>query len=163
MIQTLFLGKQEYGRLSKVGALPPTLWSLRSEIAGALDQVVQDARARGATPAQVADALMEAGFTGKADAWSGDWPVAGAEPPQRPGLESAGLWFEGSVEGPARTLGRALLREAARTASRHLDGVSADDRRVIDYGLVTELGFPAYLGGPLALAEYLGARVDALA
>ena len=163
MIQTLFLGKQDYGRLSKSGTLPPKLSDLRADIAGSLHRGVQQARAQGETAVEVAEALRLAGFTGKAEAWSSDRPISKSAPAPRPGRESAGLWFESPVEEPSLKLGRALLYEAARTAGPHLAELSVEDRRVIDYALVTELGFPAYLGGPLALADYLGDRVNALA
>lgn len=163
MIQTLFLGKQDYGRLAKSASLPSRFPTLYAEVAATLDGVVQAARAQGATPERVAQALREAGFTGQADTWHGERLDPVPAPASRPGRESAGLWFESEATDPVRALGRALLLAVARTAAPHLVDVSAEDRRVIDYGLVKELGFPAYLGGPLALADYLGDRVDALA
>jgi 3-hydroxyacyl-CoA dehydrogenase/enoyl-CoA hydratase/3-hydroxybutyryl-CoA epimerase len=158
MIQTLFLGKQEHGRRAKAGDLPAALPRVRECVAGALAGAVRQARADAASDDDVADALREAGFTAPTQAWA-DAP---SHTPPRvadvQGQESAGLWFEGPLQAPRQRLGQALLCAAAQAASPHLADVPAADRRVIDYALVSELGFPAYLGGPLALAAYLGER-----
>ena len=53
-------------------------------------------------------------------------------------------------------IGAELLGAGALAASLHADELSEDDRRVIDYVIVKDLGFPSYLGGPFALLDYLG-------
>jgi hypothetical protein len=159
MIQTLFLGKQDHGRATKAGTLPADLARLRAEVAGALAEVVRQEQARGLTPDDVAAAVREAGFTQPVEAWAGaPTPARRGEVPHPSGQESAALWFERPVERARARLGQALLRAAAVAARPHLAALSAADRRIIDYALVLELGVPAYVGGPLALADYLGDR-----
>jgi 3-hydroxyacyl-CoA dehydrogenase/enoyl-CoA hydratase/3-hydroxybutyryl-CoA epimerase len=158
MIQTLFLGRQDHTRLSKAGELPKDLPTMRAHVAKALADIVQKAKGDGASVEEIADALGEAGFTRTAESWAGALPQcsSSASTFARPG--SPGLWFEYADQSPRRGLGRALLHACAAAASPLLAGVSVADRRVIDYALVTELGIPAYVGGPLALAAYLSDR-----
>jgi 3-hydroxyacyl-CoA dehydrogenase/enoyl-CoA hydratase/3-hydroxybutyryl-CoA epimerase len=163
MIQTLFLGRQEHARLTKTGALPEALSELRSKIAGALAGVVRRAMEGGMSADEISDALQEAGFTLPFKSWSGASAPAPSPAPGLTGQESAGLWFENGPDGPRQRLGQALLCAAADTAAPYLADLPQGDRRVIDYALVTELGVPAYVGGPLALAAYLGDRALGLA
>jgi 3-hydroxyacyl-CoA dehydrogenase/enoyl-CoA hydratase/3-hydroxybutyryl-CoA epimerase len=163
MIQTLFLGKQEYGRLAKSNTLPPALADVRADVAGALAEVARRARADGLGDDDVAGALKLAGFTQPLSVWA-DCPAP--QPYTRPcvaGRESAGLWFEAPGEGVQVQLGRALLGAVAEAALPHLAQIAAAEQRVIDYALVSELGIPAYVGGPLALADYLGGRMFEMA
>lgn len=44
----------------------------------------------------------------------------------------------------------AIRDEAAETVARLGQGLAADEQRVADYAVVTQLGYPAYLGGPFA-------------
>jgi 3-hydroxyacyl-CoA dehydrogenase/enoyl-CoA hydratase/3-hydroxybutyryl-CoA epimerase len=166
MIQTLFLGKQDHARLAKTGALPPALPALRVEVAQALAQTLRQAHDAGTPPEQIARALRAAGFTRPPEVWSEAATSAGPPPTTAafaPGQESAGLWFEGPPADDSLRLGRRLLLAAAGAAAALLADIPAADRRVIDYALVTELGVPAYVGGPLALADYLGGRTLELA
>ena len=79
-----------------------------------------------------------------------------------PGLESADLWFEHPSEAEQKA-GARLLVAAAAAAARHASTTSETDQRVIDYALVTDPGFPGYLGGPSALLRYLGSeRIERL-
>jgi len=71
------------------------------------------------------------------------------------GGESAGLWFEGALTDPVQALAARLLARSAAAVSPYAERLAADDQRVIDYALVSTLGFPAYLGGPFALQRYL--------
>jgi hypothetical protein len=158
MIQTLFLGKQDHARLAKSNDLPSALPELLAEIGGALADVVRRAKEGGASTEDIAGALEEAGFTGSADGWSGAPPRSRRPVPNVSGQESAGLWLERPVEGTRKRLGQALLRAAAQAALPRLKDFSSEEQRAIDYALVVGLGFPAYLGGPLALARYLGNR-----
>jgi 3-hydroxyacyl-CoA dehydrogenase/enoyl-CoA hydratase/3-hydroxybutyryl-CoA epimerase len=163
MIQTLFLGKQDHARRSKVGDLPMELPALRAQVSSALAAVVREAKADGASDEEIAAGLREAGFTRPAETWANAKSQSPRPVPSAMGQETAGLWFEYRAKNPRQRLGRSLLRVAAEMALPHLAGVPAEDRRVIDYVLVTELGFPAYVGGPLALAAYLGDRMSDLA
>ena len=44
----------------------------------------------------------------------------------------------------------AIRAEAAETVARWGQRLAADEQRIADYAVVTELGYPAYLGGPFA-------------
>jgi 3-hydroxyacyl-CoA dehydrogenase/enoyl-CoA hydratase/3-hydroxybutyryl-CoA epimerase len=159
MIQTLFLGKQDHGRLAKAGALPEQIPVLRAAVAGALAHVARAAAAQGASAVEIAQALREAGFTRPAAVWA-DAPPNAPPPAVGRGGESADLWFEAAVEDPRARLGQALLCATAEAALPHLAEIAPAARRIIDYALVEDLGLPAYAGGPLALAEYLGERAS---
>jgi hypothetical protein len=45
------------------------------------------------------------------------------------------------------------LATIAQEAGRLIDGLSPQERWMADYVLVTQAGFPGYLGGPFAFFE----------
>jgi 3-hydroxyacyl-CoA dehydrogenase/enoyl-CoA hydratase/3-hydroxybutyryl-CoA epimerase len=157
MIQTLFLGRVEYDRRKKSGTLPSQLDVIKQDVIAALaakalqvnwQELDKAARAAGFTK-PFADQLKASGKTPVVRGSGNDARV------ERPGLESAGLWFE-RPKTEAEKIGAGLLGAGALAASVHADELSEGDRRVVDYAIVKDLGFPTYLGGPFALLNYLG-------
>jgi 3-hydroxyacyl-CoA dehydrogenase/enoyl-CoA hydratase/3-hydroxybutyryl-CoA epimerase len=158
MIQTMFLGKQDHARLTKAATLPAALGPIRDAVSAGLARAVSQAISTGADRDEIARAARAAGFKATPEAWRGGTPAAPTSS-SRPGRESAELWFEGAPVDDQQRLGKALLLAAATAAQPYLGDISEAERRMIDFDLVTALGFPAYLGGPLALADYLGNRI----
>ena len=120
MIRTQFLAKTEHDRLRRREALPAFV-----------GEAVAAARA---AIARVDDptALAAAGFGG------GDVPV-------RPRTR-VGYWLDTPDGASARhAIGRIDAAIAPFGAGR-----SEAERRLIDYAVVSAIGYPAYLGGPLA-------------
>ncbi len=58
----------------------------------------------------------------------------------------AGYWLEGEAGRPAR----AALARIDATIRASAPGISAAERRLADYAIVSQAGYPAYLGGPFA-------------
>ena len=125
MIQTMFLGRVDYERLERKGALPMVAQAavalVRSEIEKA---------------AHHAPALAAAGFAGLAKA-------APLRERQQPGY-----WLEGDDEAARAALG--VLQRIYDAALPLAAGESDKALRVADYAAVTQAGYPAYLGGPFA-------------
>ena len=150
MIQTLFLGRVEYEKRKKAGTLPVQLDTVKRNVAAAL--AVKAAQMNRPDIEAIARA---AGFS-KPFAKNASAETPAARPGCRAeGFESAGLWFE-RPNSESERIGAELLGAGALAASVHADELSEDDRRVVDYAIVKDLGFPSYLGGPFALLDYLG-------
>jgi 3-hydroxyacyl-CoA dehydrogenase/enoyl-CoA hydratase/3-hydroxybutyryl-CoA epimerase len=126
MIQTMFLGKTDYDRAARKDAVPPRV----REAVAALGAKIGAAMAE-------EPALADAGF--------GAWPGA---PLQR--RASAGYWLETGSDEAAAAKRRVDALGAA--AAAYLAILSPAEQRMADYALVTQHGFPAYLGGPLAVS-----------
>lgn len=120
MIASLFLAKTEYERLARRGNLPPFLDPIIAAVRGALDR-------------EDAAVLAKAGF-----------PGAGAAPVRD--RAGPGYWLDGADGADA---GRALARVGEAVAPA-LAALGPDERRLADYAVVRETGYPAYLGGPSA-------------
>lgn len=132
MIATLFLAKTEYDRLARKGALPG--W-----VAGAIEA----ARAAFAAVANE-PSLAAAGFPG-------GWPK-----PLRP-RTAGGYWLdEGTADASAA---RAALDRIGAAVTPFAAGRTEPERRLIDYAVVQTIGYPAYLGGPLAFAAHRSASL----
>ena len=123
MIQTLFLAKTDYDRLLRKDAIPAFIAPL---VAGA----------RAAAAAEDPAILAAAGFPGAEDG------------PARTHI-APGYWIDGK-EGAAATAALARIVAAVSPLATSLTG---DERRLADYAIVREVGFPGYLGGPLTLGE----------
>jgi 3-hydroxyacyl-CoA dehydrogenase/enoyl-CoA hydratase/3-hydroxybutyryl-CoA epimerase len=123
MIQTQFLARTDHDRMRRKDALPDFI-----------GEAVDVARAALATIGDTG-ALAAAGFGGASD-------------PKRDRTRD-GYWVD-TAEGAA-----------ARAAIAHIDAAVAPigagrthaERRLIDYAVVAAIGYPAYLGGPLASAR----------
>ena len=49
-----------------------------------------------------------------------------------------------------------LLEPVMRLAPQLASGLTSEERRLADYAIHKRTGFPAYLGGPFALAAHYG-------
>jgi len=156
MIQVLFLGKLDHDRRAKAGALPEVLPGVAAAVASALSDVGRRARAEGVGESEIIGAWRDAGFTrplGERAAVEHTPPRGGAA---GSGRESAGLWFEHPPYTPREALAAAFVIAGAKAAIPYLKVLDEADRRIIDYAVTTNLGFPTYLGGPFTLLDYLG-------
>lgn len=121
MIQTLFLGKMDYERARKKDSVPTAVAAAVETLKGVI-----------AAHAGSAD-LAPLGFG------------SGAAPVQE--RVSFGYWMD-RADAPAAT--RAQFDAIVAQAGPLAEGLTAQERRMADYALVSEAGFPAYLGGPFA-------------
>lgn len=119
MIQTLFLARTEHDRLRRKGMLP-----------GFVGDAVNAARDALAAIDDV-DALAAAGFGGRSA-------------PRRDRTR-AGYW----IDTPEGATARAAVAGIDAAVAPFGAGRSSSERRLIDYAVVTAIGYPAYLGGPL--------------
>jgi 3-hydroxyacyl-CoA dehydrogenase / enoyl-CoA hydratase / 3-hydroxybutyryl-CoA epimerase len=151
MIQTLFLAKQDYDKRRRAGDLPAFL----DIIVSCADRALADEVARHSV-ADVVEALRYAGFTK---------PPAGVKPelektsihtPQTSrGLSGEGMWFE-APQTPTELVAAKLLAAVANGVNALAASFSDSDRRLADYIVVRDLGFPAYAGGPFAVLKQVG-------
>lgn len=148
MIQTLFLGKLDHDRAAKKGALPAE--------AEALVEAVRRAVAA-AFVSTDDEGLAVAGFTGGRAPFEDAMPGDAAPVVSGPRPEAAGLWFERGDLSAGEQSAAAFLTRAAQAAAPWV-ALDQETARLADYACVKALGFPAYLGGPIALARYLGLR-----
>jgi 3-hydroxyacyl-CoA dehydrogenase/enoyl-CoA hydratase/3-hydroxybutyryl-CoA epimerase len=129
MIQTLFLGKTDYERLSRKGQIPGFV----AEVIAAARSSVEEANIG-------ADALAAVGFTGT------DLPRPA--PVRQHTLP--GYWVTGDDSDPRRTRAQALLKRISEAVAPWCANRSREELRIADYAVVRELGYPGYLGGPFA-------------
>ena len=134
MIRTMFIAKTDYERRMRTGDMPeavsralrelPALWQGR--------------------PAHIGAALAAAGFK-----------IEGiAHPAPDSAFTGTGYWHTSPPESTAKRLVREVLEDITTAAARLLPGLGADGERLADYGMVSEAGFPAYLGGPFCLLSH---------
>jgi 3-hydroxyacyl-CoA dehydrogenase/enoyl-CoA hydratase/3-hydroxybutyryl-CoA epimerase len=132
MIRTLFLGRLDHDRLKKKGMNPKI-----SEAVAAVSSALGTSCERGK---ELSDAFARAGFR--------------VERPRH-------VEFDGRITGAVywhddepRTWGKELLRarlaDAEAAAAGWRSQLDESERRAADYVLVTQEGFPAYLGGLFA-------------
>lgn len=128
MIQTMFLGKLDYERARAKGAISPAL-------AAGIERLKAGISARATGSAALAAAGFRNGLSSPAPVQS---------------RVAAGYWLDSADRqaGDARAAVAAIAAEAGAIA----DHLSQEERRMADYALVVEAGFPAYLGGPFAQA-----------
>ena len=149
MIQTLFLGKQDWDKKAD-----DALKAEANAMAAAGAAAVLAALA-GLSVAEGDAALAFAGFT--ADRARLAELAAGNMAPMAPAAEpSAGLptgplmWFE-APQGTAQQNAARLILAAAQGAIAGRDTPDPLAARMLDYGCATALGFPVYAGGPRAV------------
>lgn len=128
MIQTQFLARTEYERLARKAGLPDWVTgAVQSSTAAFAD--VDDLEAAGA-----------AGFGGAA--------AYTAPLRTRTGL---GYWVDG--DDPLAERARVVLAKIGTAVVPFGTQRTPAERRLIDYAITRAIGYPAYLGGPLAFAE----------
>ncbi|MCK1522855.1 MULTISPECIES: enoyl-CoA hydratase-related protein [unclassified Bradyrhizobium] len=132
MIRTLFLGRLDYERLKKKGMNPQI-----TEAVAAISKVLGAHSERGK---ELSDAFARAGFRG--------------EQPRRADFDGriadAVYWHDDEPRTWGKDLLRARLADAEAAAADWRTRLDETERRAADYVLVTQAGFPAYLGGLFA-------------
>ena len=132
MIRTLFLGRLDYERLKKKGMNP-----LIAEAVAAISNVLGAHSERGK---ELSDAFARAGFR--------------VEQPRRADFDGriadAVYWHDDEPRTWGKDLLRARLVDAEAAALGWRTQLDEAERRAADYVLVTQAGFPAYLGGLFA-------------
>jgi hypothetical protein len=76
---------------------------------------------------------------------------------ERPGpvqeVVGQGYWIDGGDDDPRRAVAREILAPLVGLAKQHAAGLTDAEKRCVDFAVVSQAGFPAYLGGPIAFAE----------
>lgn len=129
MIQTMFLGKQDYERAVRKQAIPDGVALAIAELTPIIARQVTSVPELAMAGLHVANAPRPA-------------PVR-----QRAGKA---LWIDG--EGQEHAAAREGLAPILSRAADLAPVLSKEEMRMVDYALVTQAGFPAYLGGPFARA-----------
>jgi 3-hydroxyacyl-CoA dehydrogenase/enoyl-CoA hydratase/3-hydroxybutyryl-CoA epimerase len=135
MIQTMFLGKTDYDRLSRKGEMP----GYATGIVAAVRSIVEQAGIG-------TDALAAVGFT--------TTDAVGVAPLRHHALP--GYWVDGKDDDRGdrrRTDALALLTRIGEAVAPLGAQHTPEQLRIADYAVVRELGYPAYLGGPFAFAR----------
>jgi 3-hydroxyacyl-CoA dehydrogenase/enoyl-CoA hydratase/3-hydroxybutyryl-CoA epimerase len=127
MIRTMFVAKAEYERQMKSGALPV-------HVARTVAALLPLWRAGG-------EALASAGFT------------PGHAMPDA-AFDGLGYWFDSEPITAAKRAVRVLLADITRAARALAAELTPAEQRIADYAMVTQAGFPAYLGGPFCLLAH---------
>ncbi|MFG1244348.1 enoyl-CoA hydratase-related protein [Xanthobacter versatilis] len=145
MIRSLFVGRVEFEKRQRTDALPQLLPLVLTAVRDALETAEAAARGRGANEAQISEAKAFAGFT----------PSSTPSAPASPRAAAEGFWFEAPGLGGELARAAEILKAAALATRPYLTLVDGEAERIIDYAAITQLGFPAYTGGPLSLARRL--------
>lgn len=129
MISTLFLGKTEFERLNRQNKTPAFV-----------EEVVAAVRAILGRASDAAEALAAAGF------------VNAARSRAAPARDRAapGYWIDSAAEDPRRGRALAVLDCIAEAVAPWAAGRTPVELQIADYAVVSQTGYPAYLGGPFA-------------
>ena len=150
MIQTLFLAKQDYDKRRKAYDLPAFL----DNIGRSANKALAGEIARHSV-ADVVEALRFAGFTKLPAGVEADLNKASKHAAKTSrNLSREGMWFE-APQTPTELVAAKLLAAVTKGVSAVGASLSASDRRLADYIVVRDLGFPAYAGGPFAVLTQL--------
>lgn len=129
MIRTLFLGRLDHERLKKKGMNPKI-----AEAVAAVSSALGEHSERGK---ELCDAFARAGFR-----------IDQLREADFDGRTTGALyWHDDEPRTWGKELLRARLAEADAVAATWRSQLDEPERRAADYLLVTEKGFPAYLGG----------------
>ncbi|MCK1480779.1 enoyl-CoA hydratase/isomerase family protein [Bradyrhizobium sp. 197] len=132
MIRALFLGRLDYERLKKKGMNP--------QITEAVAEISKVLGAHSERGKELSDAFARAGFR--------------VEQPRRADFDGritdAVYWHDDEPRTWGKDLLRARLADAEAAAAGWRTQLDEAERRAADYVLVTQAGFPAYLGGLFA-------------
>jgi hypothetical protein len=151
MIQTLFLAKQDYDKRRKAGVLPTFL----DNIVSCADMALADEVARHSVE-DVVEALRFAGFTKPPAGLEADWKKSSIHRLKTSSsLSREGMWFE-APQTPTELIAAKLLAAIANGVNAPAASFSDSDRRLADFIVVRDLGFPAYAGGPFAVLKHVG-------
>jgi 3-hydroxyacyl-CoA dehydrogenase/enoyl-CoA hydratase/3-hydroxybutyryl-CoA epimerase len=132
MIRTLFLGRLDYERLTKEG-INPKIMEAVTAVSNALGVHSEHGE-------ELSEAFARAGFrVNHPHRANFDGRVAGAV-----------YWHDGEPRTWGKDLLRARLTDAEAAAVPWRSQLDESERRAADYVLVTQEGFPAYLGGLFA-------------
>ena len=132
MIRTLFLGRLDHERLKKKGMNP--------KVVEAVTAIARAVGAQSDSDQELSEAFARAGFRldgGRKAIFDG--AIAGTA-----------YWFDDEPKTRGKELLRARLADAEAAAARWRPAFDEAERRAADYLLVTQKGFPAYLGGLFA-------------
>jgi 3-hydroxyacyl-CoA dehydrogenase/enoyl-CoA hydratase/3-hydroxybutyryl-CoA epimerase len=149
MIQTLFIAKQDYDKRRKARNLPAFL----DDIGRSADKALADEVARHSVE-DVVEALRFAGFAKTLAGLEADLNTNHTAKTSG-SLLREGLWFE-APQTPTELVAAKLLAAMANGVNAVGASLSDSDRRLADYLVVRDLGFPAYAGGPFAVLKQLG-------
>src|SRR6266403_5632228 len=140
MIRTLFLGRLDHERLKKNGMNPKV-----TEAVAAVSRVLAIHSERGK---ELSQSFARAGFR--------------VDKPQKAvfdgRISGAAYWFDDEPKTRGKERLRARLAEAEAVAAGWRSQLDEAERRAADYLLVTQEGFPAYLGGLFAAGLRLEER-----
>lgn len=131
MIQGLFLGRTDFDRARKAGGPPAFVGEIVAAVRAAL----------AATPA-LRDDLARAGFG--TDGSSNPVPARSRA--------AAGYWFD-EADDDSRTVVRLTLEKVEGAIAPWRANLSSDERRLADFAVIQETGYPGYLGGPFLFGE----------
>jgi 3-hydroxyacyl-CoA dehydrogenase/enoyl-CoA hydratase/3-hydroxybutyryl-CoA epimerase len=132
MIRTLFLGRLDHERLKKKGLNP--------KITEAVATISDVLAIRSECGQELSEAFARAGFRiDRPHSVEFDGHIAGAV-----------YWHDDEPKTWGKELLRARLAGAEAAAAGWRPQLDESERRAADYVLVTQAGFPAYLGGLLA-------------
>lgn len=136
MIRTLFLGRLDYDRLRKAGGIAASVEQAVAAVSQEL-QVDRDG------DSELVNAFARAGFRGlpAPAAFDGD-------------VTPAGFWLEAEPVTAGKSALRKRLARADVVADKWRGRLSKEEQRAADYLLVSEFGFPAYMGGVFAQARH---------
>jgi 3-hydroxyacyl-CoA dehydrogenase/enoyl-CoA hydratase/3-hydroxybutyryl-CoA epimerase len=130
MIATMFLGKLDYERRIKANALPAEVERVTAMLAERLG---------GHATGVHAAALAEGGFV-----------IPGQRPaPVQPAVAES-YWFDTPPSTAPKQAILEVLGDIAAAASPFAAQLGVEEKRLVDYALVSQAGYPAYLGGPFA-------------
>lgn len=148
MIRALFMGRLDHDRLASKGELPPRLPDVLAHVQQALEHVATSAREAAVDDDLIDRARKFAGFASE-DAML-DIEIDARDRP--------GYWFAQELQSPLEHVAADMVFAVAQAVTRDLEGLSPTEINAIDYAANRQIQFPAYLGGPLALAKRAASR-----
>jgi 3-hydroxyacyl-CoA dehydrogenase/enoyl-CoA hydratase/3-hydroxybutyryl-CoA epimerase len=148
MIRALFMGRLDHDRLASKGALPSRLPDVLAHSQHALEHAATSARKAGVEGQIIDRARKFAGFPSEE-------ATLDIEIDTR---DRTGYWFEQELQSPLERVAADLVFAVAQAVSGDLEGLSPAEINAIDYAANRQIQFPAYLGGPLALAMRAASR-----
>jgi 3-hydroxyacyl-CoA dehydrogenase/enoyl-CoA hydratase/3-hydroxybutyryl-CoA epimerase len=146
MIRALFMGRLDHDRLAAKGALPRQLQAVLEHASIGLERACEVARAQGVDEESIARARNFAGF-----AAANSSSATGNE--EADARDADGYWFESPGATAIESLAAAMIFGVAGAVKDDLDGLQQMEINAVDYVASSQIQFPAYLGGPLALAR----------